>query len=412
MKRTRTSPAALQKQEMALEIMSSDAYLTINKKMLQAFGPEVTIFLSNLIDKFRHFRQVGKLTKDNAFFLTYQQQSEQTGMSVHQLRKCKKTLIEKGILWTEKRGVPAKEFYWIDFELLAQEWLDINPDCLGQEVKDFKDKTSGSLRTIYKENKYKENKYNNIPRPEGLDSDSGGKENKSNGNHPKEPKGGTVQERNKQYLPIAKKLSGIIQEQKNIHHTSSQLKSWSSEIRKLVENNKVDVDRINNLLDWYQNNAGGEYIPVVESGSTLRNKFTRLEAAMERKSKPYTNGQPKPTKPPEDIIDEAFESKGWRKEYRKFLEQIEDLGINKDEELSEAIKNLIETEQYIRKHQDTNGPRKDYTESPLLIIERYLAVYLPKQTWIDNPGAWMFSHKNKIFRQFVQRHQEEVRIAL
>ena len=278
MKRTRPSPAQLQKQQMALEMISSDAYLTINKKILKRFGPETAVFLSNLADKFKYFKENGKLTQDNAFFLTYEEQSQQTGMSEHQLRKCKKTLVEKGILWTEKRGVPAKEFYWIDFELLTKTWLDINADCSGLDLKDFKVKDSKSLRSIYKENKYKENKYNNIPRPEGLD-----KENST-------PKKKNVQERNKEFLPIAKRLSSIIQEQKQIHHTHNQLKSWSNEIRKLVENNKVPVQRINEALDWYEDNAGGEYIPVIESGASLKEKFVKLENAMKRQSK--SKGKP------------------------------------------------------------------------------------------------------------------------
>jgi hypothetical protein len=92
----------------------------------------------------------------------------------------------------------------------------------------------------------------------------------------------TPKERAKQYLPLAKKLSVIVKQQKNIKHTPNQLKSWANEIRKLVENNGVSPDRIRTALDWYQDNAGGQYIPVIESGASLREKFVKLEDAIRR----------------------------------------------------------------------------------------------------------------------------------
>jgi hypothetical protein len=40
-------------------------------------------------------------------------------------------------------------------------------------------------------------------------------------------------------------------------------------------------------LDWYEDNRGGQYTPIVESGSSLREKFIRLESAMEREQHPF-----------------------------------------------------------------------------------------------------------------------------
>ena len=95
-----------------------------------------------------------------------------------------------------------------------------------------------------------------------------------------------IKERNKLYLPIAKRLSNIIRQTKQIKHTPQQLKKWANEIRKLVEGNGIPPDRINQALNWYEENAGGEYVPVIESGASLREKFIKLENAMERASKP------------------------------------------------------------------------------------------------------------------------------
>ena len=58
------------------------------------------------------------------------------------------------------------------------------------------------------------------------------------------------------------------------------------EIRKLEEHNKVDYERIKIVLDWYSDNVGGEFIPVIESGYSLRMKFSRLEDSMKREQDP------------------------------------------------------------------------------------------------------------------------------
>jgi len=102
----------------------------------------------------------------------------------------------------------------------------------------------------------------------------------------------TMKERNKLYLPLVKVLAKIIKQKKNITITSHQLSSWSDEIRKLAENNEVSISRIRKTLQWYQNNIGGEYVPVIESGNSLRMKFMKLEAAMERSKLPPTNNKP------------------------------------------------------------------------------------------------------------------------
>lgn len=97
--------------------------------------------------------------------------------------------------------------------------------------------------------------------------------NKTNKNIPSQ--------KNLKYLPLAEKLSRAVSSTKNIHHDRNQIKAWANEIRRLVETNKVAFNRVENVLDWYEDHIGGQYIPVVESGAALRQKFIRLEQAME-----------------------------------------------------------------------------------------------------------------------------------
>ncbi len=90
------------------------------------------------------------------------------------------------------------------------------------------------------------------------------------------------QQRNKHFAKYATLLSKTITSAKNIKVTTQKLKQWSEEIRKLKEIDGVSEPRIEAALEWYHQNIGGQYIPVIESGRSLRQKFLRLESAMER----------------------------------------------------------------------------------------------------------------------------------
>ena len=90
------------------------------------------------------------------------------------------------------------------------------------------------------------------------------------------------QDKNSRYVPLAERLASIIRSHKRINVTSRKIVSWANEIGKLVEIDGVSIQRIETALDWYEENIGGEYIPVIESGSSLRSKFINLEHAMRR----------------------------------------------------------------------------------------------------------------------------------
>lgn len=89
-------------------------------------------------------------------------------------------------------------------------------------------------------------------------------------------------ERNLKYLPLANYLAQIILTKKNMRYTSSQILSWTNPIRQLIETNGVSPQRIKSGLKWYKKNIGLPYVPVIESGTSLRDKFSKLESAMQR----------------------------------------------------------------------------------------------------------------------------------
>ena len=126
--------------------------------------------------------------------------------------------------------------------------------------------------------------YNKNYSPLNIKEDS--KEDSNNNTPP--TKKLSSQEKNKKYLPLAKYLSNIIRTKKNVTHTTIQINNWTNDIRQLVEDNKVSIKRVKEVLKWYKQNIGNQYTPVIESGASLRSKFIKLESAMERSSKPNT----------------------------------------------------------------------------------------------------------------------------
>jgi hypothetical protein len=240
----RTKPE--QSEKYALEIFSSDAYLVVNKKLLQHYGPDTAIFLSNLLDKYKYFLD-HEMIKDGWFFLVHDQQILDTGLNLGRIRNCKKQLKEDDILQTKMKGQPAKEWYKLELTPL----LSLLPNRARPTDLDRARPTD--LDRAYKDNKLKDNK----EKIEYI------------------------------FLPLAQQLSLIVQSYKNIHHDLPLKKQWAEDIRKLSEINEIKPKRIKRVLDWYEDNRGGQYIPIVESGASLREKFIRLEAAMEREQNPY-----------------------------------------------------------------------------------------------------------------------------
>ncbi|MEE9193526.1 MAG: helix-turn-helix domain-containing protein [Thermodesulfobacteriota bacterium] len=92
-----------------------------------------------------------------------------------------------------------------------------------------------------------------------------------------------IEKRNVEFIPLAKTLYDIISLKKNIRFNEKTcLKNWSDEIRRLVESNGVNPSRVKKALRWYKINIGGAYVPLIDSGMSLREKFIKLEDAIER----------------------------------------------------------------------------------------------------------------------------------
>ena len=120
------------------------------------------------------------------------------------------------------------------------------------------------------------------------DSDSG-REEKEKTVSPKK----TLKERNQKYMVLARYLSRIIRTNINIRHTPQQLSSWTNDIRQLEEGNKIEFTRIQKALEFYEKHIGEQYTPVIQSGSSLKEKFGSLENNMSAEKFPKKKDKPK-----------------------------------------------------------------------------------------------------------------------
>lgn len=107
-----------------------------------------------------------------------------------------------------------------------------------------------------------------------------------------------LEEKNEYYLPYVQRLAqivfstpGAMRSKQKVQLDAARTKQWVNEIRLLCDKDGVTTNKLSRVLDWYADHIGGEYIPVVKSGSSLREKWPNLLAAIERgKSKPKSSG--------------------------------------------------------------------------------------------------------------------------
>ena len=75
------------------------------------------------------------------------------------------------------------------------------------------------------------------------------------------------------------------QQKKDMLIPKQQVHAWADSLRKLHEINDVSKERIWRAILWYQDHYSDDYVPVIESGTSFRDKFGKLEDAIARADK-------------------------------------------------------------------------------------------------------------------------------
>ena len=131
-------------------LLSSSAFLIVNKQLAKQVGLKGAVLLADLISKEEYF--ISKGMTDGWFFNTAKNIESDTSLTSHQQRKAIKNLKDLGIIETKVVGIPAKQhFKIIENKLLSY----FNTSC-EESVKQVVKKT----QTINKNNN--KNNNNNI----------------------------------------------------------------------------------------------------------------------------------------------------------------------------------------------------------------------------------------------------------
>ena len=147
-------------------LLSSTAFLIVNKELAKQVGLKSAVLLADLISKEEYF--ISKGMTDGWFFNTAKNIEDDTSLTSHQQRKAIKNLKDLGIIETKVVGIPAKQ----NFKIMENKLLSYFNTSCEESVKQVVKKTQTSYeeseqlavkktQTINKNNN-KNNNNNNI----------------------------------------------------------------------------------------------------------------------------------------------------------------------------------------------------------------------------------------------------------
>lgn len=106
-------------------LLSSDGYIQVNKELIKSVGLAEAIIIGELCAEYNYW-QINNLLEDDMFYSTIDNITLNTGLSEYEQRKAIKHLVELGILTVTKKGIPAKNYFKFNFDLLCN-FLSTSP---------------------------------------------------------------------------------------------------------------------------------------------------------------------------------------------------------------------------------------------------------------------------------------------
>jgi hypothetical protein len=99
-------------------LLSSTAFLVLNKELARQIGLKEAVLLADLISKEEYFIANGM--SDGWFFNTEANIQQDTTLTPYQQRKCIKNLKSQELIQTKRMGVPAKQYFKINEQLVLK----------------------------------------------------------------------------------------------------------------------------------------------------------------------------------------------------------------------------------------------------------------------------------------------------
>lgn len=120
------------KSGLAKQLAMSSAYWVLNKSMVQVFGLESAMLLSNFAEADSMFTD----SEDGWFYQTSETVEKVTTLSRHKQNKCIKILIDAGVLHQQNKGMPMKRYFRLDYDVLATLLADFQQTEVVLDKKD------------------------------------------------------------------------------------------------------------------------------------------------------------------------------------------------------------------------------------------------------------------------------------
>lgn len=352
-------------------------FLSINKSLISMFGLVKAGYMAYLMDKCHYFLYTNQ-TDDEWFYVKDKDLNDKLGLSRHVIKKCRKELIEIGIIETKTQNIPhtiiRTTFYKINFDVLkdieneiyskkyelesektsddhAKNERDENFKLrsLKIETSEFKNLHSGdknfklvlyklkqSKKTDKKNKKHvvgfqRTKKYitpndfekfwksypRKVQKPKAKEAwdnlcydlkTSGEKITLEELNKAIETEKGSWNYVNEKYIPhastwinqrrwekalkiseykiVCKRLMRVVHKVTGDNPGKSLENKWAYDIALLAEEYNLSKKEIIQVISEYQKIAGRKYVPKINSGEDLREKYKKLTDAIEREKHP------------------------------------------------------------------------------------------------------------------------------
>ena len=136
--------------QVIADLLSIDGFITVNKLLIKKLGLHSAVLLGELCAEYSYWKNDNKL-EDDMFYSTRENIEDNTGLNEHYQRKALAELKELGIITIKKKGLPAVNYYHINFEVLlgvlttsreGREPLDINDLQINKNINNKNNKSS------------------------------------------------------------------------------------------------------------------------------------------------------------------------------------------------------------------------------------------------------------------------------
>jgi len=106
-------------ENFVIATLSEDAYWNVNKAIGRAHGIEHAALIAELIYKFKYWRERGQLDNARGFFYTSADIQKVLGVSERAAKRLTKSVQGTGFVKVKKRGQPAKNYWYLQFQAIA-----------------------------------------------------------------------------------------------------------------------------------------------------------------------------------------------------------------------------------------------------------------------------------------------------